>query len=528
MPTWSYVDWQIDSGDDDEREAFSKMLENESPFSMCEGGDGCWRATIRSGRGCDFLESASGKFPGLLFVVQEYSDDMGYHRSFKWKAGEIVYGHVHERNFSFELDAEQVQECVDWMEECVRDDPFDEMYKKGGLTKLYGLENEQPTTADIRSILAGEFFRYEMVCCWCSDEKGFEEHHRDMIMDNLEKQLLELFLQKAKEIAKEKLASIFSSVVVLKRFVRSYVEYSNAPGGYAYKKALERFENLAEETKVAGKVHGEVNEKTAAADKSSKLKSEGGRGEIKKREILSPQSLAFSLVSTPNNQHLFKAKERSDSPASVRSCGTEPYDDNSPRSTEGGERGLTSMDVQMLRVKLLTAENLPVVVDGSVSWQAEEPSSSLSSPKKSSSTEAARAAKKKKSLQHVNVNVLPSLAAAKNKAPPPAAPSARKAVLPSAPSVPKMVVSPSAKKPVTPHAVTAATPPLSSAAAVSTSTPFPLRDVLRRNVQLQSLSSAAGSPDCISQFPVSPSTTGVVPTPPTIRQAVKVHVHVEE
>jgi len=442
MPTWSYVDWQIDSGDDDEREAFSKMLENESPFSMCEGGDGCWRATIRSGRGCDFLESASGKFPGLLFVVQEYSDDMGYHRSFKWKAGEIVYGHVHERNFSFELDAEQVQECVDWMEECVRDDPFDEMYKKGGLTKLYGLENEQPTTADIRSILAGEFFRYEMVCCWCSDEKGFEEHHRDMIMDNLEKQLLELFLQKAKEMAKEKLASIFSSVVVLKRFVRSYVEYSNAPGGYAYKKALERFENLAEETKVAGKVHGEVNEKTAAADKSSKLN--------------------------------------------------------------------------------------PVVVDGSVSWQAEEPSSSLSSPKKSSSTEAARAAKKKKSLQHVNVNVLPSLAAAKNKAPPPAAPSARKAVLPSAPSVPKMVVSPSAKKPVTPHAVTAATPPLSSAAAVSTSTPFPLRDVLRRNVQLQSLSSAAGSPDCISQFPVSPSTTGVVPTPPTIRQAVKVHVHVEE
>jgi len=41
------------------------------------------------------------------------------------------------------------------------------------------------------------------------------------------------------------------------------------------------------------------------------------------------------LVSTPNNQHLFKAKERSDSPASVRSYGTEPYDDNSPRSTTG-------------------------------------------------------------------------------------------------------------------------------------------------------------------------------------------------
>jgi len=71
-------------------------------------------------------------------------------------------------------------------------------------------------------------------------------------------------------MAKEKLESILYSVVVLKRFVRSYVEYSNAPGGYAYKKALERFEDLAkEETKTAR----EVDKKTAAADSSSKLES---------------------------------------------------------------------------------------------------------------------------------------------------------------------------------------------------------------------------------------------------------------
>ena len=434
MPTWSYLDFQIIRGDDDDKKAFSEMLENESPFYMCEGGDGSWTTTIRSGTGCDFVEEASRKFKGLRFQVQEYSDDMDYYRSYKWEDGKCPYWDD-ARDFCSEVPAKIVKECVDDMENLVRDNPDDEEFKEVGLTKLYGLlENEQPTTADIRSIFAKNFL--EIFTLWCQECGNFEKTHRDMFMDDLREKLLELFLQKAKEMAKKKLASIFSSVVVLKRFVRSYVEYSNAPGGYAFNQALERFENLAEETKVAGKVHGEVNEKTAAADKSSKLN--------------------------------------------------------------------------------------PVVVDGSVSWQAEEPSSSLSSPKKSSSTEAARAAKKKKSLQHVNVNVLPSLAAAKNKAPPPAAPSARKAVLPSAPSV-KMVVSPSAKKPVTPHAVTAATPPLSSVAAVSTSTPFPLRDVLRRNVQLQSLSSAAGS-----QFPVSPSTTGVVPTPPTIRQAVKVRVHVDE
>ena len=52
----------------------------------------------------------------------------------------------------------------------------------------------------------------------------------------------------------------------------------------------------------------------------------------------------------------------------------------------GGGRGLSFADeeeIQMLRLQRLTAENLPVVVDGEVAWQGEDSSSSLSSSKKS-------------------------------------------------------------------------------------------------------------------------------------------------
>ena len=60
------------------------------------------------------------------------------------------------------------------------------------------------------------------------------------------------------------LKSFLHSVVVLKGFVRSYVEYSNAPSGYAYKKALERFEKMVkvDETRKTNAVADSGKEKT--------------------------------------------------------------------------------------------------------------------------------------------------------------------------------------------------------------------------------------------------------------------------
>jgi hypothetical protein len=268
MPTWSYVDFQIIDGDDDEpdeRQAFSEMLKKENEFYECEGGDGSWSATIRSGTGEDFVEYASCEFPGLLFQEQSYSDDMCYFQNCTWKNGKCEKS----ENFDFcsEVPSEMVQDCVDMMEEWVRDDPHEEKYKLAGLTKLYGLENEQPTTADIPHILNTKYFN-ELVdetypTYWGGPHHiySFHETHKEWFMDDFDCQIRKIFVQNVKKMAKKRLENMFYSVVVLKRFVRSYVEYSNAPGGYAYKKALERFENMTkvEETQSAGKVHKKMN-----------------------------------------------------------------------------------------------------------------------------------------------------------------------------------------------------------------------------------------------------------------------------
>ena len=265
MPTWSYVDFQIIDGDDDERQAFSEILNKRSPFYECDGGDGSWVATIRSGTGDNFVESASCEFPGLLFQEQSYSDDMGYFQNCTWKNGK----REKSENFDFcsEVPSEMVQDCVDMMEELVRDDPHEEQYKLAGLTKLYGLENEQPTTADIPRILTGKHFN-ELVDETHPTYRGgshhifsFHETHKNMFMEDFNCQIRKIFVQKVKKMAKKRLENMFYSVVVLKRFVRSYVEYSNTPGGYAYKKALERFENMTkvEETQTAGKVDKKMN-----------------------------------------------------------------------------------------------------------------------------------------------------------------------------------------------------------------------------------------------------------------------------
>jgi hypothetical protein len=64
----SYIGFSIDGDDNDEQEAFSEMLEKEHPFYICEGGNGSWFATIKSGTGSDYLKQATNYFPGNYFL----------------------------------------------------------------------------------------------------------------------------------------------------------------------------------------------------------------------------------------------------------------------------------------------------------------------------------------------------------------------------------------------------------------------------------------------------------------------------
>ena len=289
MPTWSFINFQIVCCDDDEQKAFCERLENEKPFDDWEGGDDEWAITIRSGENSEWLVDTSRDFPTLTFVCQSWADNFSYYE-YSCHNGNIF--DYCDRGFTDDMPPGQVQECFDFIESWwVGGEDFDwadffDQPKPSGhwkirehvdnenrLTQLYdwkkgGWKIGRPTTADIPSILEEEGY-WDLVYEWCDDVIAGSENY-EFFMDDLKAQIEKIFVEKLKKMAKEKLESILYSVVVLKRFVRSYVEYSNAPGGYAYKKALERFEDLAkEETKTAR----EVDKKTAAADSSSKLES---------------------------------------------------------------------------------------------------------------------------------------------------------------------------------------------------------------------------------------------------------------
>ena len=66
-------------------------------------------------------------------------------------------------------------------------------------------------------------------CNSCTLETAIGEHIRLHLLD----------------VAKEKLASMFMAVVVLKKFSRRYFEYAHAPGGPLYQKARARFEKMS-------------------------------------------------------------------------------------------------------------------------------------------------------------------------------------------------------------------------------------------------------------------------------------------
>ena len=269
MPTWSFINFQIVCCDEsNEQKAFCERLEKENPFDDFEGEfEGSdFAVTIRSGENSEWLVDTSRDFPTLTFVCQSWADNFSYYE-YRCQNGNIY--DICDRGFTDDMPPEQVQECFD----CIHSDVLCTKSNENRLTQLYdwkkgGWKIGQPTTADIPSILEEEGY-WDLVEEWCDNVIAGSENYV-FFRDDLKAQIEKIFFERLKKMAKEKLESIFYSVVVLKRFVRSYVEYSNAPGGYAYKKALERFEDLAkEETKTAR----EVDKKTAAADSSSKLES---------------------------------------------------------------------------------------------------------------------------------------------------------------------------------------------------------------------------------------------------------------
>ena len=79
------------------------------------------------------------------------------------------------------------------------------------------------------------------------DNLAWGDLEGNVTVDSLCRVVKKQLFDDVKRRGRERLRELFYAVCVLKKFVRSYVEYVNAPGGAVYEKTRARFEQMAAE-----------------------------------------------------------------------------------------------------------------------------------------------------------------------------------------------------------------------------------------------------------------------------------------
>jgi hypothetical protein len=159
-----------------------------------------------------WMETTSKLYPGLIFRLE--AEEPGFDFRVKVHIQNGVKLLDHEENYYREATMMEAQEAIEDL----------------------GLNDVLCPSSQVDEVLADH-------------ENALEEypwsHDLPLLVESLTYEVRKLLIAAAKRRGRERVGDLFYAVIMLKKFARRYVAYTNAPGGAVYEKTRARFEAMA-------------------------------------------------------------------------------------------------------------------------------------------------------------------------------------------------------------------------------------------------------------------------------------------